>query len=137
MRKLTKILHVEDDRDIMEVSRVALEGLNGFRMVACYHWRDAVRLALRFKPDLFLLDVMMPEKSGLETLAELRRLPEFRSTPAIFLTAKVQEYEIQSFLATGAIGVITKPFDPATLGDLVCELWVRAEAGQIETVGTG
>jgi two-component system, OmpR family, response regulator len=125
MRKLRKILHVEDDTDILEVTRMALEGLNGLEVASCRGWREAIARAPGYAPDLFLLDVMMPEKSGPETLAELRRLPGLADTPAIFMTAKVQLSEVRLFLDAGGIAVVTKPFDPMTLGDQICEEWAK------------
>ncbi len=127
MRKLARILHVEDDPDILSIAKMALEGLHGFEVMACSDWKEAVDKAPEFRPDLFLLDVMMPQKSGPETLAELRRLPGFADTPAIFMTAKVQEDEVARFLAAGAIAVVTKPFDPMALGDEIRAVWMRME----------
>jgi two-component system, OmpR family, response regulator len=129
MRRLAKILHVEDDPDILELTRMALEGLNGFDVASCSGWREAVAKAPGFEPDMFLLDVMMPGKTGPETLAELRMLPGFTDTPTVFMTAKVQLPEIQTFLDAGAIAVITKPYDPMMLGDRLCEEWAKWASG--------
>lgn len=74
-------------------------------------------------PQLIILDVMMPGMEGPETLREIRKLPEYASTPAVFMTAKVQADEIQSYLDGGAAGVIPKPFDPMTLSDRILEIW--------------
>ncbi|MFC3117770.1 response regulator [Jhaorihella thermophila] len=71
---------------------------------------------------------MMPKKTGPELLKDLRKIDGFAHTPAIFMTAKVQNAEIQSFLDAGAIAVITKPFDPMTLGDQIRAIWAEAEA---------
>nr|WP_211295361.1 response regulator [Meinhardsimonia xiamenensis] len=122
---MKKILHVEDDPDISEITRMALEGLHGFAVCSCLEWRDALEKCVEFKPDLLLLDVMMPGKTGPELLTELRRLPGMERTPAIFMTAKVQASEIEAFLAAGAIAVLTKPFDPMTLGDQIRAEWAR------------
>jgi CheY-like chemotaxis protein len=125
MRRLAKILHVEDDPDIRDLTRIALEGLNGLDVESCNGWREAVAKAPDYKPDMFLLDVMMPGKTGPETLVELRTLPGFANTPAVFMTAKVRLSEIQTFLDAGAIAVITKPFDPIIMGDRLCEEWAK------------
>ncbi len=127
MRELKKVLHVEDDLDILEISRLALEGLHGLTVCSCASWQEAVANCPEFGPDLFLLDVMMPGKGGPELLRELRRLPGHGVTPAIFMTAKVQPAEVESFLAAGAIAVITKPFDPMALGDQIRAEWARWE----------
>jgi len=125
MRELQKIMHVDDDADILEVAKMALEGLSGFEVVTCCGWREAVEIAPSFVPDLFLLDVMMPEKSGPETLVELRKLAGFSETPVIYMTAKVDSDTVVELNKTGAIAVIPKPFDPVTLGDQIHEEWVK------------
>lgn len=123
MKPLRKILHVEDDQDILEISRVTLEQLHEFEVASCLNWTDAIETCRTFEPDLFLLDVMMPKKTGPELLADLRKIPGFEHTPAIFMTAKVRNDEVQSFLDAGAFAVITKPFDPLTLGDQIRAEW--------------
>ena len=77
-------------------------------------------------PDLILLDVMMPEMDGPDTLAALRKLPETQTTPIIFLTAKVQPDEVARFRELGALGVISKPFEPMALADEVRQVWETA-----------
>lgn len=67
------------------------------------------------RPDVILLDVMMPELDGPGTLAQLRQLPGHEQTPVIFMTARAQASEIKHYIALGAIGVIVKPFDPMIL----------------------
>lgn len=126
MAELKTILHVEDDLDIQEITRLALETIGGFIVEQCSSGRDALERASSFSADLFLLDVMMPGMSGEETLKELRKQPEFKDTPAIFMTAKAQPEEVQAFKDSGAIDVITKPFDPMTLADQIRESWDNA-----------
>lgn len=123
MKPLRKILHAEDDQDILEISRLALEQLHEFEVASCLTCAQAIETCPSFEPDLFLLDVMMPKMPGPVLLAELRKIPGFEHTPAIFMTAKVRSDEIQSFLDAGAIAVITKPFDPLTLGDQIRAEW--------------
>ncbi len=126
MGELKKILHVDDDADILEIARLALEGMKGFAVASCSGWREAVEVAPAFGPDLFLLDVMMPEKSGPETLQELRKLPGLEDTPAIYMTAKVDRDTVRQLQNGGALAVIAKPFDPLTLGDEIEREWERA-----------
>ncbi len=76
-----------------------------------------------FNPDLLLLDVMMPGLDGPETLAEIRKIEAFQSTPVIFMTAKVLPSEIESLKALGALDVIMKPFEPVELGARIQEVW--------------
>ncbi|MFQ5437471.1 MAG: response regulator [Paracoccaceae bacterium] len=120
---LSKILHVEDDHDIREIALMALETVGGFTVEQCPSGGDALTKVRSFVPDLFLLDVMMPDMSGLETLAELRKMPELADIPAIFMTAKAHPREVSEFMDAGAISVITKPFDPITLADEIRDIW--------------
>jgi len=76
-----------------------------------------------FVPDLLLLDVMMPGMDGPATLRALRALSETEAVPAIFMTARALPGEIAALQAEGALGVITKPFDPMALAGQVRALW--------------
>lgn len=120
---LTRIMLIEDEEDIRAVAEMALETLGGFDLQACASGVEALAAIEEFAPQLIILDVMMPGMDGPETLRGIRKLPGFASTPAVFMTAKVQSEEIQSYLAEGASGVIPKPFDPMTLPDRVREIW--------------
>ena len=123
MGKLNKILHIEDDPDILEISLMVLESIGGFTVEQCSSGKDSLTKAPQFLPDLILLDVMMPGMNGLETLKALRQLPETENTPIIFMTAKVQPGEVKKYLSQGAVAVITKPFDPITLSDQLVKVW--------------
>ena len=123
---LNKILLAEDEPDIRAVAEIALESVGGFTLRLCEDGRAALAALDAFAPDLVLLDVMMPGMDGPATLAELRKLPQGRDVPVIFMTAKVQQAEIEGYKKLGAIGVIAKPFDPMTLADKVRELWSAA-----------
>lgn len=114
---LNKILYVEDDPDIRAIAELALQDVGGFNAALCSSGQQALEVAPEFEPDLILLDVMMPEMDGPETMRRLRALDATRATPVIFMTARIQSTEIQEYLALGAIGVIPKPFDPMTLAD--------------------
>jgi len=120
---LNNILHVEDDEDIRSIALMALQTIGGFNVVQCSSGQDAVKKVQEFTPDLFLLDVMMPGMSGIETQEALRKMPRFADTPVIFMTAKAHREEIDAFKGSGAIDVITKPFDPVTLSDQVRAAW--------------
>ncbi|MEI4469962.1 response regulator [Frigidibacter sp. MR17.24] len=123
MTELRKIMHVEDDPDIQEIAAIALEMIGGLEIVQFSSGAVAIERAAAEAPDLLLLDVMMPGLSGEQTLLGLRALPGFATVPAIFMTAKAQETDVESLIALGALGVITKPFDPMTLADEVRALW--------------
>jgi DNA-binding response OmpR family regulator len=73
---------------------------------------------------------MMPGMDGLQLLAEVRKQEAFASIPAIFMTARVQSSERQSLLDAGAIGVISKPFDPIELGNQIAELLRQCDSSK-------
>lgn len=114
---------VEDEADIRAIAKIALMSVGGFTLKICSSGREALENAASFNPDLFLLDVMMPDLDGPSTLKALRQLPETKLTPAIFMTAKVQPNEIAELKALGALDVIAKPFDPMALASLIKNIW--------------
>lgn len=121
--KLEKILCVEDDPDIAAITKIALEDLGGYIIHICNSGEQALKMVNHFKPDLFIIDVMMPEMDGPMTLKALRQLPEFSNTPVIFMTAKTQSHEIKEYIKLGALDVVTKPFDPITLAKTIETIW--------------
>ncbi|MDP4547664.1 response regulator [Marinobacter sp. MDS2] len=114
---LNKVLYVEDDADIRAIAELALQDVGGFSIALCSSGAEAIKVAPDFQPDLILLDVMMPEMDGPQTLQELRKIEATQDTPVIFMTARIQRTEIDEYLSLGALGVIPKPFDPMTLAD--------------------
>ena len=122
---LSRILFVEDEIDIQIVARLALEDVGGFTVEVCSSGREALERAPLFRPELILLDVMMPTPDGPETLQALALQPESAATPVVFVTAKVQNHEVAQYLELGAVDVIVKPFDPMTLADRILEIWRR------------
>jgi CheY-like chemotaxis protein len=123
-----RILFVEDELDIQAVARLALEAVGGFTVEICTSGKEAIEKAPAFAPDLVLLDVMMPEMDGPETLAALRRLEQTATTPVIFITARVQPHEVEEYRALGALDVIAKPFDPMQLSSTINAIWNRYQA---------
>ncbi|NNG03609.1 MAG: response regulator [Inquilinus sp.] len=120
---LQHILCGEDENDIREVLRLSLEAVGGFTVDVCSSGPEALRRAPELDPDLILLDVMMPGMDGPTTFGELRKVPSLRQTPVMFLTAKVQPSEVSQYTSLGAIGVLSKPFDPMTLPDHIRDAW--------------
>jgi two-component system OmpR family response regulator len=120
---LNHILCVDDEADILQVAKLALEVVGGFRVSLCRGSEDAVEQARLLKPDLILLDVMMPVMDGPTTLKKLREPDACPDTPVIFMTAKARPEELRGFLDLGAIGVVSKPFDPMALSEQIRSLW--------------
>lgn len=123
MATLERILYVEDEPDIQEIAKLALEAVGGYSVKLCSSGQEALDNVTDFEPDLILLDVMMPGMDGPTTLKNLRNNPDVQSIPVIFMTAKVQPQEIRAYKEMGALDVIPKPFDPMTLSEQINTLW--------------
>jgi CheY-like chemotaxis protein len=115
-----KVLIVDDDDDIRMIASIALADENQVLEANC--GSEALRVAEKEQPDLILLDMMMPDMDGKTTFSKLRQLPNLAKTPVIYVTAKVQESEIQTYIRSGVAGVITKPFDPITLPQEISDI---------------
>ncbi len=97
MAKMPKILIVDDDPDIVELLEYNLQK-EGFELASANDGLKALEIAPNFKPDLVLLDVMMPKLDGIETASRLRKIPELKNTYILFLTARSEEYsEVAAF----------------------------------------
>ena len=130
-KTLSRITYVEDEPDIRAVAELALTRIGGFELDVCTSGTQAIERAPKYKPDLILLDVMMPGLDGVDTLRVLRGIRELAGTPVIFMTAKVQNHEVERYKELGAIDVIPKPFDPMTLADEVTEKWNRHQEEEL------
>lgn len=109
----TKILLVDDEKDIVEFLQYNLVN-EGFNVVTAFNGVEALE-KLSEKPDLIILDVMMPKMDGYETCAKIRAMDEFKNTPIIFLTAKSSELDEVHGLNIGADDFIQKPISPKKL----------------------
>lgn len=121
--QLENILYVEDEPDIQAIAKISLENIGGFKIRIANTGAQALDELESYTPQLILMDVMMPELDGISTLGRLKEDKDRCSIPVIFMTAKAQPQEIESYRGMGAIDVITKPFDPMTLPDRVKEIW--------------
>jgi two-component system OmpR family response regulator len=110
-----KILLINDEGDIRTVAQMSLQAVGGFVVILAPGGEKGLGMAIREKPDLILLDAMMPGLDVPGTLKRLKEDPKFSGIPVVFLTAKAQQMELQELHARGAEGVITKPFDPMKL----------------------
>jgi len=125
-----RILYVEDDQDIQDVVRFALETLGGMTVELASSGHEALDKVKAFRPDLILLDVMMPGMDGPSTLEALRGLPECAKTPVVFITAKAQGRELERLAAMDVAGVLTKPFDPVQLSGRLRDYWAAFMASR-------
>jgi two-component system, OmpR family, alkaline phosphatase synthesis response regulator PhoP len=117
-----QLLMIDDEDDIREVAKLSLQLTEGWTVTTANGGAAGTALALSMEPDVILLDVMMPELDGPTTLLALQGEDATKSIPVIFLTAKVQAADRQRFLQLGVRGIISKPFDPLTLGKQIKDL---------------
>jgi two-component system OmpR family response regulator len=112
-----RILYIEDETDLQWLVKQILESIGGFEVLVCGSGAEGLRCMETFRPDLVLLDVMMPEMDGPSVLRALRSRPESAAVPVVFLTARTQASD--EYLELGAHGMIAKPFEPNGLVEQV------------------
>ena len=120
---LQRVLLADDEPDVLEVSRIALETVGGFEVAVCSSGAELLQRLPDFCPDLVVIDVMMPDMAGPGGLARVRQLPAFADTPVVFLTGVINGVELKALRDSGAADVILKPFDPMTLADRISGIW--------------
>lgn len=120
---LREILYVDDEPDIREIVQMALGLVPTLSVSTADSGVRALQNMQTNRPDLVLLDVMMPSMDGPATLQQMRSQPELQSIPVIFMTAKAMPQEVARFRSLGAAAVIAKPFDPMLLGEQVFAIW--------------
>jgi len=124
------VLLVDDDTNITFLTKMALEELTDWHIEEAASGAQALNMVGLTKPDLILLDAMMPMMDGRETYGKLREIPLLSGTRIIFVTAKVQSAEMAQYLELGADGVITKPFDPIALVDEIDRVVAQSQSGR-------
>lgn len=134
--KLTRVLVVEDDADIQKVIRMSLKMRGVSEVVMVDNGTDCIERLGNFTPDVILLDVMMPHVDGYETCRRLKQDPATKAIPVVFLTARVQKADRERGMKLGALGYLTKPFDPMTLHDQIAAL-LADDSGRENEKGGG
>ena len=119
---IAKVLLVDDDPNVRKLAKMSLERVGHWQVAVAESGAEAMAIVVAEKPDVILLDMMMPGMDGTMILSQLKQLNEIADVPVIFLTAKVQMHEIEEYLSSGAAGVITKPFDPLLLPKQIAEI---------------
>ena len=122
-RPLNSVLIVEDEEDIIEILKIAIEFNSNILLSYATNGEDGLRIAKQNMPDLILLDVLMPGMDGLQMIDELKSDPKIGSIPVIFLTSRVQRSELLDYKKRGAIGVIEKPFAPLEITSRIHSIW--------------
>ena len=119
----SRLLYIEDDEDIQKIAKIALESIGKFELKMSNNGLRGIDDARTFKPQLILLDAMMPEMDGPGTIKRLKQDPDLKDIPVIFVTARVQPEERKEYTDLGAIDVIAKPFDPMNLSNQIRTIW--------------
>ncbi|HEX2386449.1 MAG TPA: response regulator [Candidatus Binatia bacterium] len=108
------IMVVDDNPDIITIVRTILEG-KGYNVMSAYSGTELLSTLEKDKPDLVVLDIMMPQMDGLEVLTRMKAAPDTAAIPVILLTAKVQYEDVLGGYKLGADYYITKPFTSTQL----------------------
>ena len=131
VKQNTKILLVDDDPDILELLEYNLAKEN-YVLAKAVNGQQALEIAKTFKPNLVILDVMMPILDGIETARQMKLMPELKSTIILFLTARGEEYtEIAAFEA-GGTDYVVKPIKPRALVSRIKSRLNRESGGAAE-----
>ena len=118
-----KILICDDDPVILRLLQVNLE-IEGYEVVSAHHGEEAVRLAIQERPNLIILDIMMPRMDGYQAARALKSQTETKDSPLVFLSAKAQQADIDKGRTFGVTDYLTKPFDPTELLDVIDRLTI-------------
>ena len=120
---LNRICYVEDDEDIQRIVRMSLERIGKMTVQVIGDPMVAIDAIKAFKPELVILDWMMPGMDGPTLYRKMKEVPEVRDLPVVFITAKASQRELDELRKLGALGTISKPFSPKDLPDQLRALW--------------
>ena len=121
------VLVVDDDPVILKLLEVNFE-MEGFTVVVAHDGEEGIAVARSDRPDVIVSDIMMPRKSGLELVVELKADADTADIPILLLSAKAQNADVRSGLESGADDYITKPFEPLELVERVNRLLAASAA---------
>ena len=124
-RPLARICYVEDDEDIQRIVRMSLERVGKMTVEVVSDSTKAVDVIVAFKPDLVLLDWMMPVMDGPAVFRAMKERAETKDLPVVFITAKASQRELDELTALGAAGAISKPFSPKDLPNQLRAVWAK------------
>jgi CheY-like chemotaxis protein len=122
---LNRICYVEDDEDIQRIVRMSLERVGKMTVEVVGDPTMAIEAMTAFRPDLVMLDWMMPKMDGPTLFRQMKQRPETSALPVVFITAKASSRELDELLTLGAAGAISKPFNPKDLPDQLRAIWAK------------
>ena len=120
---LNRICYVEDDEDIQRIVRMSLERVGKMTVEVVGDPLAAIERMIAFKPELVMLDWMMPGMDGPTLFRRMKEVPETQALPVVFITAKASTRELEELKGLGAAGTISKPFSPKDLPDQLRAIW--------------
>lgn len=132
---ISSVLLIDDEDDIREIGEFALADVGGLRVAVASSGQEGLHLAMRERPDVILLDVMMPGLDGPGTLERLRSNEMTAQIPVIFLTARVRPADRERLMNLGALAVLAKPFDPETIAQEVRAILHETERPALSGAG--
>ena len=124
-RPLNRICYVEDDEDIQRIVRMSLERVGKMTVEVVGDPTLAIEAMTAFKPDLVMLDWMMPKMDGPAVFRQMKLRPETSGLPVVFITAKAAQRDLDELTKMGAAGTISKPFSPKDLPEQLREIWKK------------
>ena len=124
-RALNRVCYVEDDEDIQRIVRMSLERIGKMTVSVVSDPTKAIDAMLAFKPDLVMLDWMMPGMDGPTLYKQMKTRPEVSGLPVVFITAKAAQRDLDELNRLGAAGTISKPFSPKDLPDQLRAIWTK------------
>jgi two-component system, OmpR family, response regulator len=122
-RPLNRVCYVEDDEDIQRIVRMSLERVGKMTVEVVGDPLVAIERMRAFKPELVMLDWMMPGMDGPALFGKMRETADMKDLPVVFITAKASQRDLDDLRAMGAAGTISKPFSPKELPEQLRAIW--------------
>ncbi len=124
-RPLIRICYVEDDEDIQRIVRMSLERVGKMTVAVVSDPTRAIETMAEFKPDMVMLDWMMPVLDGPALFRQMKLRPDTNALPVVFITAKASQRDLDELKTLGAAGTISKPFSAKDLPDQLRAIWAK------------
>jgi two-component system OmpR family response regulator len=122
-RPLNRVCYVEDDEDIQRIVRMSLERVGKMTVAVVTDPTQALAAIAEFRPDLVMLDWMMPVIDGPTLFKQMKQRPETSALPVVFITARASPLDLEELKGLGAAGTISKPFSPKDLPEQLRAIW--------------
>lgn len=120
---LNTFLYVDDDENLRSLVEISLEVIGSYTVTLARSGTEALEILKYFSPDMILLDLIMPNMSGMEVLKEIKMKKLFKKTPIILMSGQSELEPLELSKELTIIGIINKPFDPIQLSEQVQKLW--------------